>query len=371
MPRHKQVLCAHSFTLDVVSLPAHQAQGSPDPLFMMQLVVCLLLLTTPLLVLGQNVTNELFRHYTLNRPRLKSFDIHVTKSDSKMKRPLLVYLDGSGNFPLYYKTKSGRTNSSVPLNIRQYAKDYYVVVISKPDTPFKDSLRYSSSGRGYYPENDAFTQLYSLDWRAETASETIDYLVKKLPIDTRKVIVMGYSEGSQVAPRVAVLNKKVTHVVCLVGNALNQLYDFILAARLQAEQKQVSPTESQRIVDSLYTEYAALYRSPKAVNQTWYGATYLKWSSFSRTTPLENMLKLSIPILYIAGGRDNNQTIMSMDYAKLEFLRQGKPNLTYRVYPDCNHYFQEEKMVDGTMKKTDRIDEVHQFAADWANTVKK
>ena len=337
----------------------------------MKILLLYLLLATPLLVCGQNGTNELFQHYTLNRPKLKSFDIHVTKSDSKIKRPLLVYLDGSGNFPLYYTTKSGRTNSSVPLNIRQYAKDYYVVVISKPGIPFKDSLRYSGSGRGYYPGNDTFTQFYSLGWRAETASETIDYLVKKLPIDTRKVIVMGYSEGSQVAPRVAVLNKKVTHVVCLVGNALNQLYDFTLAARLKAEQKQISPTESQRIVDSLYTEYAKIYQSPRAVSQTWYGATYLKWSSFSRTTPLENMLKLSIPILYIAGGRDNNQTIMSMDYAKLEFLRQGKPNLTYRVYPDCNHYFQEEKTVAGTTTKTDRIDEVHQFAVDWVNTAGK
>lgn len=240
---------------------------------MMHFLRCLLLLVTPLFAYGQNGTNELFQHYTLNRPRLQRFDIHVTKSDSKLKRPLLVYLDGSGNFPLYYKTKSGRTNSSVPLNIHQYAKDYYVVVISKPGTPFKDSLRYSGSGRGYYPENDTFTQLYSLDWRAETASETIDYLVKKLPIDTRKIIVMGYSEGSQVAPRVAVLNKKVTHVVCMVGNALNQLYDFMLAARLQAEQKQISPTESQRIVDSLYTEYAKIYQLPKAINQTWYGST--------------------------------------------------------------------------------------------------
>jgi pimeloyl-ACP methyl ester carboxylesterase len=331
----------------------------------------LLLLLAPLLVHGQEATNELFQHYTLHQPRLKSFDIHVTKSDSKSKRPLLVYLDGSGNFPLYYKTKSGRYNSSVPLDVRRYAKDYYIVVISKPGIPFKDSLRYDSSGRRYYPENNTFTQLYSLDWRAEAASATIDYLIKRLPIDTRTVIVIGYSEGSQVAPRVAVLNKKVTHVICMAGNALNQLYDFLLAARLQAEQQQLSPTESQRIVDSLYTEYAKIYRSPKAVGQTWYGSTYLKWSSFSRTTPLENMLRLSIPILYIAGGRDNNQTILSMDYAKLEFLRQGKSNLTYRVYPACNHYFQEEKTVDGVTKKADRIDEVHQFALEWVTGIGK
>ncbi|MBX0293103.1 alpha/beta hydrolase [Hymenobacter sp. HSC-4F20] len=340
-------------------------------LLLLHRLLCLLLLLTPLTGRGQQAKNDLFEHCTLHRARLKSFTIHVTKSASKARRPLLVYLDGSGNFPLYYKTKSGRYNSSVPLDVRRYAKDYYVVVISKPGIPFQDSLRYSSSGRGYYPENDTFTHLYSLDWQAEAASATIDYVVKNFPIDTRKVIVIGYSEGSQVAPRVAVLNKKVTHVVCLVGNTLNHLYDFLLTARLQVERKQISPVEGQRIVDSLYAEYAKLYQSPKAVDQTWYGSTYLKWSSFSRTTPLENMLKLSIPILYIAGGRDNNQTIMSMDYAKLEFLRQGKTNLLYRVYPDCNHYFQEERVVNGVPTNIDRIDEVHQFAIDWANSAAK
>ena len=192
-----------------------------------------------------------------------------------------------------------------------------------------------------------------------------------LPIDTRQIIVMGYSEGSQVAPRVAVLNKKVTHVVCFVGNALNQLYNFILKTRLRALQKEITSEESQNLVDSLYREYASIYKNPKATDLSWYGATYLKWSSSSGITPLENMLQLNIPILYVAGGKDNNQTVLSMDYAKLEFLRKGKTNLTYKVYPNSDHYFQEEVTKNGATKKVDRLDEVHQFALDWVNSNKR
>ena len=319
---------------------------------------------------GQDFKDTLFEHHTLTKAKLKTFEIHVTRSDSKTKKPLIIYLDGSGNFPIYYKTKAGRYSTSIPLNIKKYAKDYYIAIISKPGTPFKDSLKYSNSGRPYYPENDLYKELYSLDWRAQTASEAIDYLTKTLPVDTKKIIVIGYSEGSQVAPKVAVLNKKVTHVVCFVGNALNQLYDFILEARLKAERKQITTEESQQIVDSLYMEYEKIYQHPGAVDQSWYGATYLKWSSFSKTTPLENMLKLNIPILYIAGGKDNNQTILSMDYAKLEFLRKGKTNMTYKVFPNADHFFQEETVIDGTVKKVDKIDQVHQFAIDWINSIK-
>lgn len=318
---------------------------------------------------GQSFSDSLFEHYKLTDPKLKTFEIHVTKSNSNLKRPLLIYIDGSGNFPIYYKTKSGKYSTSIPLDIAKYAKDYYVVLISKPNIPFSDSLQYSPSGRKFYPENDLYKELYSLDWRAETASKAIDFLLKKLPIDKNKIIVMGYSEGSQVAPKIAVLNKNVTNIVCFVGNALNQLYDFIIDTRLEADRNKISSEQSQKIVDSLYNEFAKIYANPTSTNSTWFGETYLKWSSFSKTTPLENMLKLKIPILYIAGGKDNNQTILDMDYAKLEFLRKGKKNLTYKVYPNCNHYFQESiTMDDGKNIKADKIDEVHQFAIEWTKT---
>jgi len=237
-------------------------------------------------------------------------------------------------------------------------------LISKPGIPFSDSLRYRS-GQAYYPDNDVYDHFYSLAWRAGAASKAIDYLVTKIPVDRKRVIVMGFSEGSQVAPSVAVLNKKVTHVICFAGNALNQLYDFIINARLDADRGKITAEQSPQIIDSLYTKYEKIYAHPNSTDQRWFGATYLKWSSFSYTTPLENMLMLKIPILYVAGGKDNNQTIIDMDYAKLKFLRKGKTNLTYKVYPNNNHGFQETEIKDGKEIKIDRMDEVHQFAFDW------
>lgn len=316
------------------------------------------------------VSAQPFEHYRLSGPALDSFDIHVTQTDPREKKPLVVYLDGSGNFPLFYKTKSGRYNTSVAMDLAKYAKDYTIVLISKPGTPFRDSLRYDSKGRGVYPHNETYDRLYSLDWRAGAASQAIDFVAGKGNVDTSRIIVIGYSEGAQVAPKVAVLNRKVTHVVSIVGNALSQLYDFILDARLQAERKEISSEEAQQIVDSLYQAYEKIYADPASTQKTWYGETYLKWSSFTRTTPLENMLKLTIPILYIAGGKDNHQTILDMDYARLEFLRQGKQNLTYKVYPNADHYFQEEVSENGSVKKKDRLDEMNDFVFAWIKSVR-
>jgi pimeloyl-ACP methyl ester carboxylesterase len=320
--------------------------------------------------LAQGLNDTLFVHHTLKHPTLKTVSIHVTKAYSSKPKPLIVYLDGSGNFPIYFKTKSGRYSTSIALDVKKYAKDYFIALISKPETPFADSLRYSPSGRAYYPETKSFHELYSFDWRRDAASEAIDFLVKELRIDKSKIIVMGYSEGAQVAPAVGVKNKNVTHIVSFVGNALNQLYDFIVETRLSVAKGKMAAEEGQRIVDSLYTEYGKIYQDPLNTSKYWYGSSYLKWSSFSKNTPLENMLKLNIPILYVAAGKDNNQNIIDMDYAKLEFQRQRKNNLTYRVYPNCNHFFQEEIVVSGEVKRVDRIDEVHQFAVDWINSYK-
>jgi pimeloyl-ACP methyl ester carboxylesterase len=314
---------------------------------------------------------SLFRHYTINDSRLQSFEVHLATSDSTKKKPLLVYLDGSGNFPVYYKNKSGNYTTSVPADIKKYAKDFHVVLISKPGVPFKDTSEPDPSGRDYYLRSESFSKLYSLDWRAEAASKAIDFFMKKIPVEKEKIIVMGYSEGSQVAPSVAVLNKNVTHVVCLVGNALNHFFDFLINTRLDVDRNIISADEGQKIVDSLYSQYEKIYADPQSVKKTWYGETYLKWSSFTKITPLENMLKLNIPILYVAGGKDNNQTIIGMDYARLEFIRFGKKNLTYKVYPNSNHYFQETEVKNGKTVTVDRIDEVHQFAVNWINTKSK
>nr|WP_315028361.1 acyl-CoA thioester hydrolase/BAAT C-terminal domain-containing protein [uncultured Chryseobacterium sp.] len=331
----------------------------------MKCIYLLLMLVISSTVFSQT---DLFKHYTIHDSKLKSFQVHLLTSDSTATKPLLVYLDGSGNFPIYYKTKSGKYSTSIPMDLKKYSKNYHIVLISKPGTPFKDSLQISASGKRFYPTNENYTTLYSLDWRAETASKAINFFMKKIPVNKKKIVVIGYSEGSQVAPKVAVVNKKVTHVVCIVGNALNHFYDFLINTRLDVIKDKISAQEGQKIIDSLYTDYEKIYRDPLSTKKTWYGETYLKWSSFTGTIPLENMLKLKIPILYIAAGKDNNQTIIDMDYAKLEFIRQGKKNLTYKVYPNSNHYFQEEEIKEGKSMNIDRIDEVHQFAVDWLNT---
>ena len=312
----------------------------------------------------EKITNN-WKTISINDSILGKIDYHVYQNKINKHKPLIVYLQGSTNFPLYYLNPNGRYSSGITLNVSSMSNDYHIVVISKPNTPFVDSITIAPSGRKQYPMREGYSEKYSLDWRANSTNKVINDVFKKLDVDSSKVIVWGHSEGSQVAPAVAVINKKVTHVISMMGNSLNHLYDFILHERISAFNGEKSNEEAQSNIDSLYIEFEKIYKDPKSTTKEWYGETYYKWSSFTLDAPIDNMLKLDIPILYVAGGEDRH-SILNMDYAKLEFLRKGKNNMTYKVYPNCNHFFMEIKTdISGKKEWIDHLDEVNNFALEW------
>lgn len=71
------------------------------------------------------------------------------------------------------------------------------------------------------------------------------------------------------------------------------------------------------------------------------------------------MLKLGIPILLVAGGYDENSPITGLDYVEIELIRQKKDNLTYKVYPNCDHWFNDQK------SGANRLQEMLKFVIDW------
>ncbi len=293
---------------------------------------------------------------------------HIYKNKIDKKKPLLLFIEGSGNFPLYFLNPNGKYSTSTTLNFEKLSSDFHIALISKPGTPFVDSIKISESGRKYYPINDTYKKYYSLYWRVIAGDLVINEILKKFNVDTNNVIVWGHSEGSQVAPAIAVKNSKITHVISMMGNSLNHLYDFIINERVLAEKGEITNQQAQSNIDSLFIEYEKIYKNPKSITREWFGETYYKWSSFTVTSPIENMLKLNIPILYVAGGADNNQNIINMDYARLEFLRKGKTNLTYKVFSNIDHYFLETKMdSSGKLEWIDHLDEVNQFTINWIN----
>ncbi len=292
----------------------------------------------------------------------------VTSKDIHKRKPLLLYLDGSGDKPLFHYVvdtaqRGAMMYSTITFNYDSLAAYYHIVFIAKPGIPFVDSVISGAHGSDQEPATPPeYTKMLSGDWRSYTASLALDFLLARLPVDRKKVIVMGYSEGAQIAPHVAVLNKKVTHVACFVGNGLNQFYDFIIQERLKAVRGEETAEEAQRNIDTLMLTFKDIYANRTSTTKEWAGHSYLRWASLCTKDPMDYMLQLTIPVYMAKGTADENTQILSTDYVALEFLRRGKRNLTYHPYPGCNHFFQKQGK-DG--KPEDHIDEAMDDLLKW------
>jgi dienelactone hydrolase len=305
------------------------------------------------------------KSFCIKDKSLGEINFYVTKNEIKEAKPLLIILDGSGHIPIYslLKNDDGKSQiiGTIPFRYNKLSKNYHVVLISKPGTPFIDSLEvnsYQQFLKDYKPSKE-YTEKLSLEWRVSSASKVIDYLSKKINIKEKEIIAIGYSEGGHVVSKLALENKRVTKIVSIVGGGLNQFYDFITAERLKAQKGIISPEQAQSKIDSLNFKFKDIYENPNKTNKFWLGHTYKRWASFCKDIPLENMRKLDIPILVIANGNDENSPISGLDYIKLDFLRENKTNLTYKVYPNCDHWFIDQKT------KNRKMGEMIEYVINW------
>ncbi len=305
-----------------------------------------------------------FEAHQLKTQTLGEVNYYLTATTDDTPKPLLVYLDGSGADPLFQQVEGGIT-STIALNYQQLLDAYRVLVISKPGVPFIGELSVAEEEVPMHKEPAAYTERLSLAWRVESTHLVIQKLIGEKVIDPEKVVVLGFSEGAQVAPFVAEKNQYVSHVLLFGGNGLNQFFDPIITARQKALTGQISEEDAQNTIDSLYLIYQEIYAQPASTTKRWWGHTFKRWSSFTQRDPLDALLKLDIPI-YMANGSLDENSVLSADYIKLEFIRQGKQNLTYKTYPNYDHQFNELIFENGTFKDAiPQLDKVLDAAISW------
>lgn len=305
-------------------------------------------------------TNDNYKHYTISHPTLGKIDYHIDTINSKVQQPLLLWLDGSGCLPIRMVFTDGKDCcmlfNTIMIDEDSLSRHYHLVFISKPGVPYReDTVRikdFSTFNLGHYIEYERagptcgseFNRRNSLGWRAQAGAEVLNAILTKnlVPVDKKRVLVVGHSEGAPVAAKVATLSRYVTHVGCLAGPGLTHFYDFMLDARLKARAGLLTPEAAQSRVDSLVVTVKDIMAQPEATDKFWEGHTYKRWSSYAEPMA-DNLLKLTIPVYVAAGTLDKNTISESTDYLPIIFAQRQKTNLTYRSCPACDHYFNDTR----------------------------
>lgn len=298
-----------------------------------------------------------------------TFIVFGSKADLKIKKPLFLFRQGSLPTP-FILSDSGSYYLLTPFRFQDYKKEYHFVIIQKPGVQlvvtqsFMDA--YQNRNRDTATNEQFFSKKYLADNHLERyvdqCNQVINYLIEQPWIDSKRVVYCGGSEGFTVgADLVGNRNKRITHTILSSGKQGRRFEVMIHQIRERVESGEMKFEEGQKQINELYKVWEDICRNPIAVDKN-YGDTYRAWYSFSQPV-LPNLLKIDTP-LYIAYGTADKEMAPSMDTLPLEFIANGKKNLTLRPYYDHDHqFFQMKRDVSGkVINKIYRGDEV---AKDW------
>lgn len=304
-----------------------------------------------------------------------TFIVFGSKDDLKVKKPLFLFRQGSQPTPFIH-LDGGKYYLATPFHFRDYKQEYHFVMIQKPgvrlvaDTTFLGE--YTKALRQPNPPEKFVSPTYlknnHRDKYTAQCDQVINFLVEQPWIDRRKVVFCGGSEGFTVgADLVANHNRFVTHTILFSGRNGRRFEYEIWSARQQVAQGELTPEQGQQQIEKLYQIWEDICHNPTAIDKR-FGDTYYAWHSFS-VNNLDNLLKIKTP-LYIAYGTADEEMARDLDALPLEFIANGKKNLTLRAYYNHDHQFFEVKK-DATGTITDRIYRGDEVARDWMEWLRK
>ncbi|MCC9165256.1 alpha/beta hydrolase [Pontibacter harenae] len=296
--------------------------------------VLLFLLLLPYLLHGQKLNQQgLKEYFIIDKGDTANFYIYNPENIEKTK--VFLFLQGSKPAPMISSTDNVECcfNNFPKSEMKRMPKEYAFVYIQKVGVPYYANTDHFTTSAKFIERNNV------LD-RADVANKVLNYVTNKIYPKATVVAVMGHSEGSDVAARLAFINKKVTHLCFASGNGAPQMFNDVLFIRRKMHKGEISAAEAQAQIDSYFTGMDRVFKKPNSVTDIFRGNTY-QWHYAINKPPIENLLKLKIPIFLTIGSDDEAVPIEASDYIKSEFVRLQKNNLTYKVYPNSNHSYVE------------------------------
>jgi esterase/lipase len=313
------------------------------------------------------------KKFHIKDSQLGDINFYVTEKGIDQDKPLLFVVSGCSGLPIMLVVQCGEKSihlGTVPPDQIKYFSDYYHVgFISKAGTPFCDTVCVNEinpmKNLEEYQPSEEYIQKCGMEWEVQASIRVIDTLCQMLHNSENKVIAMGFSEGGILVTKLAAEDDKITHLVSVISTGLNQFYSSIINRRMDAFTGNLTHQEAQAEVDSLFAVYKKIYDDPNNTEKWYYGHPYKRWGSFCNYIPLEQLVKLEIPIYYLNGSIDRNSPVLQADYIMLEFLRLGKTNLTYTVLPGVEHSLYEVLLENGEEKAISRRNEAFKMILDW------
>jgi pimeloyl-ACP methyl ester carboxylesterase len=301
-----------------------------------------------------------FRQGASARPDGSNLTFFLGNFDGSLsaKKPLLVYIEGSGAQSQFTKMGDKIGYGVFGLIARRAAGKYHVATTEKRGVEFGDAAR-RGSAEGASAE---YQQHATLADRVADVRLLLDTLLGEPQVDATRVILMGHSEGSDVAAAAAAEDPRVTHVAFLSCGGAPQFYDFFIMRRKQMAESGASAEEIEQAITKLEGEVREIVAQPDSESKFWLGHTYKRWASFATHASAESLLRTKARLFLAHGSADRSVPIESFDYLVCELLIHGRENVTIRRYPGRDHSFIKPGDDPSSQSLLEVVDEVLKWA---------
>ncbi len=169
----------------------------------------------------------------------------------------------------------------------------------------------------------------------------IEYVSSNNKVDSKRIFIIGHSEGGMLAPLICKQNKKVAGIILMAGNA-RPMQDLLIE-QLDFLYKEIAIPSGERIKINRLKRNALNAKSPDLKldypEDSLPGASAAYWISINKYKQVETAKKINKPILFLQGERDYQVTMT--DYHIWKQHLSSKGNCTFYSYPKLNHLFLE------------------------------
>lgn len=193
-----------------------------------------------------------------------------------------------------------------------------MLAVEKPGVEYLDD-------QGDRPMQEACRPEFAREHTLERWTEAIAAALqagRELPmIDDGRIMVIGISEGGVVAVRVSNVEPSVTHAASLSGGGPNHLFvlsQYVRERGLDPEQEVFACWERVRAEPNSDTQYCLDH-------------PYRHWSSFLRTSLVEESLESAARLYFVHGSEDRQNPVEGFDVLRAELTAKGRAAVFERL----------------------------------------
>lgn len=262
----------------------------------------------------------------------KVLDYVVSDTIFNKKKPVLIFIQGSGPLPLFFYHNNDTFNF-LPINYNKYYNDFRLVLINKQGVGLIDDYN-----KNYFIRENLsipYLEYTDLKHRVNVTKKIITHLKKQNWVTD--IYIVGHSEGYRVVASVAKRNRKIKKVVCMSANPFNRFAQFRLEERIKSIKGLETDSIVDKNIDSLYNSFEILPQLEFDKAQQFEKLYFENEISYNYTFSIDDLLITKIPILVTYGTADIGS--LDNDLLPYFFKKNNKDNLLIKKYTSLDHNY--------------------------------